>query len=145
MTVDLVLQENGIFGTLVGILGGFAFAAVMQLVESQKKEKLVTTLTILFSLAAFMFLLALLVFVVTYAVVAETNQLFPDLATLGAYALLDTYAAVFILLASVGLAGWIRSTATGITTTVLALIFMCLSLMALIWLFKVLDLAMASR
>ncbi len=142
MTVDLVLQEYGMYATLVGILGGFSFAALMQLIESSKKGKLVTALTILFSLATFMFLLALLVFVVTYAVVAESNRLFPELATLGAYALFDTYAAVFILLASVGLAGWIRSKAMGIITTVLATIFICLSLMALIWLFQVLGLAM---
>jgi uncharacterized membrane protein len=142
MTVDLVLQENGIFATLVGILGGFSFAAVMQLIESPRKGKLATALTILFSLVTFMFLLALLVFVVTYAVVAETNQTFTELATLGAYALFDTYAAIFLLLAGIGLAGWVRSKATGIVTTIFALIFMCLSLLALFWLFQVLGLAM---
>lgn len=37
MIVDLVLQENGMYATLVGILGGFAFAAVIQLITMEKK------------------------------------------------------------------------------------------------------------
>ena len=127
MTVDLVLQENGIYATLVGILGGFAFATLMQLIEMEKKGKVVIATTILFAIATFMFLLALLAFVLVYAVVAETNMTFHNLGTLGAYALFDTYGAIFVLLAAIGLAGWIRSKAAGIATTILALIFSCLS------------------
>jgi len=138
MTVDLVLQENGIYATLVGILGGFAFATLMQLIEMEKKGKVVTATTILFAIATFMFLLALLAFVLVYAVVAETNMTFHNLGTLGAYALFDTYGAIFVLLAAIGLAGWIRSKAAGIATTILALIFSCLSGAVFIYVFKVL-------
>ena len=102
MIVDLVLQENGMYATLVGILGGFAFAAVIQLIAMEKKGKLITATAILFSIATFMFLLALLAFVLIYAVVAETNTTFYALGTLGAYALFDTYGAVFVLLAGIG-------------------------------------------
>ncbi len=142
MIVDLVLQENGMYATLVGILGGFAFAAVVQLIAMEKKGKLITAATILFSIATFMFLLALLVFVLSYAVVAETNTLFYALGTLGAYALFDTYGAVFVLLAGIGLAGWIRSRATGIATTILALIFSCLSGATIVYVFSVLGTVM---
>jgi|GEM_PF-6003034 len=90
----------------------------------EKKGKLITAAAILFSIATFMFLLALLAFVLGYAVVAETNTTFYALGTLGAYALFDTYGAVFVLLSGIGLAGWIRSKATGIA--ILALIFTCL-------------------
>ena len=119
MTVDLILQENGMYATLVGILGGFAFSAVVQLISMEKKGKLITAATILFSIATFMFLLALLAFVLSYAVVAEANTTLYALGTLGAYALFDTYGAVFVLLTGIGLAGWIRSKATGIATTIL--------------------------
>ncbi|MBI4730954.1 MAG: hypothetical protein HY781_02295 [Chloroflexi bacterium] len=138
MTVDLVLQENGIYATLAGILGGFAFVALMQLIEMEKKGILFTTTTVLFALATFMFLLAFLAFVLTYAVVAETNRLFYDLGTLGAYALFDTYGAIFVLLAGIGMSGWIRSRAAGIATTVMALVFSCLSGTVLVYVFNVL-------
>ncbi len=142
MIVDLVLQENGMYATLVGILGGFAFAAVIQLIAMEKKGKLITATAILFSIATFMFLLALLAFVLIYAVVAETNTTFYALGTLGAYALFDTYGAVFVLLAGIGLAGWIRSKATGIATTILALIFSCLSGATIVYAFSILGTVM---
>ena len=53
MIVDLVLQENGMYATLVGILGGFAFAAVIQLIAMEKKGKLITATAILFFLNLF--------------------------------------------------------------------------------------------
>jgi hypothetical protein len=128
--------------TLVGILGGFAFAAVVQLIAMKKKGELITAVTILFSMATFMFLLALLAFVLGYAVVAETNTTFSALGTLGAYALFDTYGAVFVLLIGIGLAGWIRSKATGIATTILALIFSFLSGATIVFAFTALGTAM---
>ncbi len=94
MTDALFCQACGT--RLVGILGGFAFAAVIQLVAIA---------TILFSIATFMFLLALLAFVLSYAVVTETNTIFYAPGSLGAYALFDTYGAVFVLLFGIGLAG----------------------------------------
>lgn len=139
MNVDLVLQENGMYATLVDILGGFAFAAVVQLIVMEKKGKLITAATILFSIATFMFLLALLVFVLSYTVVAETNLTFYAFRNFGAYALFDTYGAAFVLLTGIGLAGWIRSKATGIATTSLALIFSCLSGATIIFAFNVLG------
>jgi hypothetical protein len=142
MVVDLVLQENGMYATLVGILGGFAFAAVIQLIAMEKKGILITAATIMFSIATFMFLLALLAFVLSYAVVAETNTIFYALGMLGAYALFDTYGAVFVLLFGIGLAGWIRSKATGIATTILALLFSCLSGATIFYAFNVLGTAM---
>ena len=138
MTVDLVLQENGIYATLAGILGGFAFATLITLFEMEKKGKLITATTILFAIATFMFLLALLAFVLIYAVVAETNMTFYNLGTLGAYALFDAYGAIFVLLAGIGLAGWIHSKATGVATTILTLVFSCLSGVVIIYVFKVL-------
>jgi len=145
MNVDLVLQENGIYATLAGILGGFAFATLMQLIEMDKKGKIVTITTILFSIATFMFLLALLAFTLTYAVVAETNMTFYNLSTLGAYALFDVYGAIFVLLAGIGVAGWIRSKATGITTTILAMLFSCLSGATLFYVFRTLASATTMR
>jgi len=142
MIVDLVLQENGMYATLVGILGGFAFAAVVQFIAMEKKGNLITSATVLFSIATFMFLLALLAFVLIYAVVAETNMTFYALGILGVYALFDTYGAIFVLLAGIGLAGWIRSKATGIATTILALIFSCLSGATIVYAFNVLGTAM---
>jgi len=144
MNLDPVLQEYSIYATLTGILGGFAVAAVMQLVESERRGKLVTALTIIFSIATFMFLLALLVFVVSYAVITETyttitDEMFTQLSFLAALALYDTFGAVFVLLAGIGLAGWVRSKATGIVTTILAAVFMCMSLSALIWVFQILG------
>ena len=142
MIVDNVLQENGMYATLVGILGGFAFAAVVQFVAMEKKGKLITATTILFSVATFMFLLALLAFVLIYAVVAETNTTFYALGMLGVYSLFDTYGAIFVLLAGIGLAGWIRSKPTGIATTVLAVIFSCLSGATIVYAFSVLGTVM---
>ncbi len=142
MIIDNVLQENGMYATLVGILGGFAFAAVVQFIAMEKKGKLITAATILFSIATFMFLLALLAFVLIYAVVAETNTTFYALGLLGVYALFDTYGAIFVLLAGIGLAGWIRSKPTGIATTVLALIFSCLSGATIVYAFSVLGTVM---
>lgn len=144
MNLEPILQEYSIYATLTGILGGFAIAAVMQLVESERRSKLVTALTIIFSTATFMFLLALLVFVVSYAVITETStsitaSMFTQLSLLGALALYDTFAAVFVLLTGIGLAGWVRSKATGVITTVLASVFSCLSLLALIWAFQILG------
>lgn len=87
-----------------------------------------------------MFLLALLAFVLSYAVVAETNMTFYAFRNFGAYALFDTYGAVFVLLTGIGLAGWIRSKATGIA--ILALIFTCLSGATIVFAFTVLGTAM---
>ncbi len=145
MIVDNVLQENGMYATLVGILGGFAFSAVVQLISQEKKGKLITASTIIFSIATFMFLLALLAFVLIYAVVAETNTTFTTLGMLGVYALLDTYGAIFVLLAGIGLAGWMRSKATGVATTILAIIFSCLSAATIFYAFSVLGTAMNSN
>lgn len=102
------------YATLVGILGGFAFTAVIQFIAVEKKGKFITAATVLFSIATFIFLLALLAFVLSYAVVAETNTTFYALGTLGAYALFDTYGVVFVLLFGIGLAGWIRSKQPGL-------------------------------
>ncbi len=63
MTVENYLQETGAVATLAGILGGFAFSAVVQLLSNDNKSKLYTTTIVAFSASTVVFLYSLIVFV----------------------------------------------------------------------------------
>ena len=127
MTLDNYLQEAGALATLAGILAGFAISAVVQLLSTDKPGKLITATIITFSASTVMLLYSLIVFVLLFAAAAEQNAIPTKLESLGTYALLIIFGAVFVFLAGIGLAGWIRSKAAGIATTIFALITMCLT------------------
>lgn len=127
MTLDNYLQETGALATLAGILAGFAISAVVQLLSSDMKGRLTTATILVFSASTVMFLYSLIVFVLLFAAAAEKNAVPESLDNLGTYALLVIFGAVYVFLAGIGLAGWIRSKAAGVMTTVLALITMCLT------------------
>jgi len=132
MTLDSYLQESGALATLAGILAGFAISAVVQLLSSNLEGKLTTVTIVVFSASTVMFLYSLLVFVLLFAAAAEQNAIPARLDTLGNYALLVVFGAVFVFLAGIGLAGWIRSKAAGIATTIMALITTCLTGVAIV-------------
>ena len=132
MTLDSYLQETGALATLAGILAGFAISAVIQLLSTDKPGKLATATIITFSASTMMFLFSLIVFVLLFAAAAETNTVQTQLDGLGNSALLVIFGAVFLFLTSLALAGWIRSKETGIATTILALITMCLTGLAIV-------------
>ena len=127
MTLESYLQEAGALATLAGILAGFAISAVVQLLSTDKQGKLTTATIVTFSASTVMFLYSLIVFVLLFAAAAERNIIPAELDNLGNYALLVIFGAVFVFLAGIGLAGWIRSKAAGIATTIFALITMCLT------------------
>jgi hypothetical protein len=131
MTVENYLQETGALATLAGILAGFAISAVIQLLTTDKQGKLTTATIITFSASTVMFLYSLIVFVLLFAAAAEQNSVPAQLDGLGTAALLVIFGAVFVFLAGIALAGWIRSKAAGIATTVFALITMCLTSIAI--------------
>ncbi len=125
--MENVLQELNQLATLAGLLGGFGFTAVIQLLSMERRGKVVTATILVFSLATLMFLLALLMFILTFSAVLELNAIPETLSNLGTYGLLIALLAVFVLEAGIGLAGWIRSKAAGLATTILAAITMCLT------------------
>lgn len=132
MTLDSYLQESGALATLAGILAGFAISAVVQLLSSNIQGKLTTVTIVVFSASTVMFLYSLLVFVLLFAAAAEQNAIPTKLDNLGNYALLVVFGAVFVFLAGIGLAGWIRSKSAGVATTILALITTCLTGVAIV-------------
>lgn len=132
MTVENYLQETGILATLAGILGGFAFSAVVELLSGAKEGKTTTATIIAFSLSSLISFFAVIAFVLIFAATAEKNEVILELDPLGAGALIALLMAIFIFLAGVAVAGWIRSRATGIATTVFAVITMCLTLYAIV-------------
>lgn len=132
MTLDNYLQETAALATLAGILAGFSISAVIQLLSTNKQGKLTTATIVTFSVSTMMFLFSLIVFVLLFAAAAEKNSIQTQLDGLGNSALVVIFGAVFLFLAGLALAGWTRSKATGIATTVLALITMCLTGIAIV-------------
>jgi len=104
---------------------------VIQLLSTDKEGKLTTGTIITFSASTVMFLYSLIVFVLLFAAAAEQNRVPTQLDGFGNTALLVVFCAVFVFLAGIGLAGWIRSKTAGIATTVFALITMCLTSIAI--------------
>lgn len=127
MPVDNILQEISLVGTLAGILAGFAFSAVVQLLASETKGKLATSVIVIFTVTTLMFLYVLFAFVLIGSATAELNQQITSLEGIGTFAYLVAFLGLLMFLVGVGLAGWIRSTATGIATTVFATITFCLT------------------
>jgi cytochrome b561 len=131
MTVENYLAEAGALATLAGVLAGFAISAMIQLLSTNTEGKLVTATIVTFSASAVMFLYALIVFVLTFAATAEQNKILTDLDNLGTIAVLVMFGAVYVFLAGIGVAGWIRSRTTGILTSVFAAMTMCLTSIAI--------------
>ena len=132
MTVENYLAEAGALATLAGVLAGFSISAVIQLLTTNAESKLATATIVTFAASTVMFLYSLIVFVLTFAATAEQNQVITDLDSLGSAAVLVMLAAVYVFLAAIGLAGWIRSRNTGIITSAFALFTMCITSFAIV-------------
>jgi cytochrome b561 len=131
MTVENYLAEAGALATLAGVLAGFAISAVSQLLSTNLEGKLTTATILTFAASTVMFLYSLIVFILTFAATAEQNRIIPELDALGSIAVLVMLAAVYVFLAAIGIAGWIRSRTTGIVTTTFAIFTMCLTTFAI--------------
>jgi len=123
MTVENYLAEAGVFATLAGLLAGFGLTAVIQF--------LVTASIIVFSISTVLFTYSLIVSVLAFAATAELNEVRSELDTLSVGGFLVLVSAIFVFLTGIGLSGWIRSKAAGITTTLFAFLTMCLTAYAL--------------
>lgn len=132
MNLDNYLQETGALATLAGILAGFAISAVIQLLSTDKPGKLTTVTIVAFAGSTVMFVYSLLVFVLLFAAAAESNAIPTALEGYGNIALLIIFGAIDVFLAGIGLSGWMRSRAAGIATSILALITICLTSIAII-------------
>lgn len=132
MTLENYLAEAGAIAGLAGVLAGFSLAAVVQFLTVQNEGKLITAEIVIFSAASMMFLYPLLVAVLTFSAAAELNRVPEELGPINAGGFLILYAALYVFLAGVGLAGWIRSRIAGILTTVFALMTMCMISYALV-------------
>jgi hypothetical protein len=131
MTVENYLAEAGAFATLAGLLAGFGLTAVIQFLVAENKSRLVTACIITFSVSTVLFSYSLIVFVLVFAGTAELNEVRTELDNLAVGGFLVLVASLFVFLTGVGLSGWIRSRITGITTTLLAILAMCLTSAAL--------------
>ena len=125
MTVDNYLAEAGALASLAGILAGFSLAAVIQLLTASDRGKLGTAGIVVFSAASVMFLYSLIVAVLSFSATAELNKVPTELNNLNIGALLITFAAIYIFIGGVGIAGWMRSRTAGILTTTIAGIAAC--------------------
>jgi len=139
MTVENYLAQAGAIATLAGILAGFAISAVVQLLPVNTGVKPVTATIVTFSASTAMFLYALIVFVLVFAATAEQNAIISRLDSMGSIALLVLFCALFVFLFGIGPAGWIRSRATGILTTVIPVLTMCLTAAAIALVFSVFE------
>jgi hypothetical protein len=126
MAVENYMAESAALAGLAGIMAGFSLAAVIQLLTVSTESKLVTAGIVVFSAASVMFLYSLIVSVLALSAVAELNREPVELTNLGTVALLILFAAIYVFIVGIGMAGWIRSRAAGILTTVFALISTCL-------------------
>jgi uncharacterized BrkB/YihY/UPF0761 family membrane protein len=126
MNLDNYLQEAGALATLAGILAGFGISAVVQLLGSERKDKIITAAVIVFAASTVMFLYSLIVSVLTFAAAAELNAVPTQLDGINISGLLVIFAAVYVFLAGIAIAGWVRSKIAGIFTTIFALISACL-------------------
>ncbi|HMS00109.1 MAG TPA: hypothetical protein PKE62_12715 [Anaerolineales bacterium] len=131
MTVENYLAEAGAFATLAGLLAGFGLTAVIQFLVTENKSKLVTACIIVFSISTVLFTYSLIVSVLSFAATAELNEIRPELDSLSIGGFLMLVTAIFVFLGGIGLSGWIRSKAAGITTSAFAVITMCLTASAL--------------
>lgn len=114
--------------TLAGILAGFAFSAVVQLLSTDRPGWLTSAVIIIFSVSTLMLLYTLFTFVVIGAATAELNQEVATWSSLGGWAFIVGFLGLLLFLAGVGLSGWIRSKMTGIATSIFAGITLCMVL-----------------
>jgi hypothetical protein len=126
MTVENYIAETAALAGLAGIMGGFSLAAVVQMLTAGSGGKLATAGIVVFSASSVMFLYALIVAVLSLSAAAELARAPTELDNLNIGALLIMFAAIYVFISGVGLAGWIRSRIAGIVTTVFALITMCM-------------------
>jgi hypothetical protein len=131
MTIENYLAEAGALATLAGLLAGFGVSAIIQFLTMENKGKLVTASIITFSISTVMFLYSLIVSILLFAVSAELGRVPTERDALGTWAFLVLIGAIFVFLAGIGITGWIRSRITGIITTSVAIITMCLTASAL--------------
>ena len=131
MDIEASIQEISQYITLASVLGGFAFAAVVELLLSEKKGKLATATIVAFSVSALMFLYSLVVYVFVYSALTTENIALDTVTSVANNTGLMILAAIFLLLVSIGIAGWVHSNSVGIATTIAALIFICATLITL--------------
>ncbi len=126
MTVENYLAEAGALAGLAGVLAGFSLAAVVQLLTSSSSSRLITAGIVIFSAASVMFLYSLIVAVLSFSAAAELNEIPLALDNLNVGALLILFAAIYVFIGGIGLAGWLRSRTAGILTTIFGLFSACL-------------------
>lgn len=126
MTVENYLAEAAALAGLAGIMAGFSLAAVIQLLTASHSSKLVTAGIVVFSAASVMVLYALIVAVLSLAAAAELNRAPEELTGLSTGALLILFAATYVFIGGIGMAGWIRSRTAGILTGIFAVISACM-------------------
>ena len=131
MTGENHLAEAGALATLARLLAGRGLTAVIQFLVTENKSKLVTASIIVFSISTVLFTYSLIVFVLSFAATAEMNEVRAELDNLMIGGFLMLVAAIFVFLGGIGLSGWIRSRTAGITTSLFAIITMCLTASAL--------------
>lgn len=126
MTVENYLAEASALAGLAGVLAGFSLAAVVQLLTTGNGGRLVTAGIVVFSAASVMFLYSLIVAVLSFSATAELNRVPEELTNLNTVALLITFAAIYVFVGGIGMAGWMRSRTAGILTTTFAVISTCM-------------------
>jgi len=126
MTIENYLAEAGALAGLAGVLAGFSLAAVVQFLSANSGGRLITAGIVIFSAASVMFLYSLIVAVLSFSAAAELNAIPIELDNLNVGALLILFAAIYVFVAGIGMAGWMRSRLAGILTTILAVISTCL-------------------
>lgn len=126
MTVENYLAEAAALAGLAGIMAGFSLAAVVQLLTASGGGRLGTAGIVVFAAASVMFLYSLIVAVLSLSAAAELNRIPTELENLNVGALLIMFAAIYVFIGGIGLAGWMRSRTAGILTTIFALISVCL-------------------
>lgn len=126
MTVENYLAEAGALAGLAGVLAGFSLAAVVQLLSTSDHRNLTTAGIVVFSAASVMFLYSLIVSVLSFSAAAELNRIPTELDNLNVGALLIMFAAIYVFVGGIGMAGWMRSRSAGILTTTFAVISTCL-------------------
>jgi hypothetical protein len=126
MTVENYLAEAAALAGLAGIMAGFSLAAVVQLLTTSASGRLATAGIVVFAAASVMFLYSLIVAVLSLSAAAELGRIPAELENLNVGALLIMFAAIYVFVGGIGMAGWLRSRTAGILTTVFAGISACL-------------------
>ena len=126
MTLENYLAETAALAGLAGIMAGFSLAAVVQLLTVSNSGRLMTAGIVVFSAASVMFLYSLIVAVLSLSAAAELGRQPTELDNLNVGALLIMFAAIYVFVGGIGMAGWMRSRTAGILTTTFAAVSACL-------------------